>query len=205
MPTTTAIPTRQRLIEAAEDLFATRGIDAVSLAEVTKAAGCNNTGAVHHHFGGREELLAAVVDEHRGPLDERRAELLDELDDADDITPAQLVRALVLPMVELLDEPRGRAFLSIQAQRALRPRQPDRTPRPLVQRVIRLEGRPAGRGAVGGFLADLGELTAVSALAQRARLEEADGPDAGLGRAGFTEQLLAAITRIVAPTQEVRP
>jgi AcrR family transcriptional regulator len=45
--------TRDRLLLAAEQLFATRGIDAVSLAEITKAAGSHNTGAVHHHFGGR--------------------------------------------------------------------------------------------------------------------------------------------------------
>ena len=58
--------TRHRLLLAAEDLFATRGIDAVSLAEITKAAGGSNTGAIHHHFGGREELLAEIVDEHPG-------------------------------------------------------------------------------------------------------------------------------------------
>ncbi|MCB0963878.1 MAG: helix-turn-helix transcriptional regulator, partial [Acidimicrobiales bacterium] len=72
--------TRDRLLLAAEDLFATRGIDAPSLAEITQAAGSANTGAVHYHFGGREELLAAIVDEHRTALDARREVLLDELE-----------------------------------------------------------------------------------------------------------------------------
>ncbi len=74
----TPSPTRRQLLDAAEELFATRGIDAVSLAEITQVAGLRNTGAVHHHFGGREELLAAVVDEHRQRLDARRSALLDE-------------------------------------------------------------------------------------------------------------------------------
>ncbi len=64
--------TRQRLLEAAEERFATRGIDSVSLAEITTAAGLNNTGAVHYHFGGREELLEAIIEEHRAVLDRRR-------------------------------------------------------------------------------------------------------------------------------------
>ena len=203
--TTSTTPTRQRLLEAAEHLFATRGIDAVSLAEVTKAAGCRNTGAVHHHFGGREELLAAVVDHHRSGLDERRASLFDELEHAAEVTPALVVRALVLPMAELLDDPRGRAFLSIAAQRALRPRQAGRRPRPLIERLLVLEGRPHGRPPVAAFLADLAELTAASALAQRARLEEAEGRDAGIGRDEFTSQLLAALTRIVTPDEESQP
>lgn len=195
--TTTDAPTPERLLMAAEHLFATRGIDGVSLAEITKAAGCHNTGAIHHHFGGREELLAAIVDEHRGRLDVERRARLDRIDGGDEPTASALVRALVLPMVELLDDPRGRAFLSIQAQRALRPRPPDRTPRPVVQEVMRLEGHPGGRPPLGAFLADLAELTAVSALAQRARMEEAQGREAGLGRDEFTRQLLAALTRIV--------
>lgn len=191
--------TRERLLAAAETLFAERGIDAVSLAEITKAAGGHNTGAVHHHFGGREELLAAIVDEHRGHLDARREALLDDLESQGGVTPSRLVRSLVLPMIELLDDPRGRAFLSIQAQRALRPRPAGRTPRPVVQRLLRIEGHPGGRAPVGGFLADLGELTAVSALAQRARLEAEQGRDAGIGRDEFSRQLLAAVTRVVAP------
>ena len=197
MHTTADASTRQRLLEAAELLFATCGIDGVSLAEITKAAGSHNTGAVHHHFGGREELLAAVVDEHRSRLDASRQAWLDQLESGDRPTPERLVAALVLPMVELLDDPRGRAFLSIQAQRALRPRPAPRTPRPVVQRVLRLEGHAEGRRPVTAFLADLAELTAISALAQRVRLEEAEGRDAGLGREEFTRQLLAALTRIV--------
>lgn len=198
--------TRDRLLAAAEHLFATRGIDAPSLAEITQAAGCVNTGAVHYHFGGREELLAAVVDEHRTALDARREELLDALEGGGEITSAGLVRCLVAPMIDLLDTERGRAYLSIAAQRALRPKQAPPTPRPTILRLLRIEGAPGGRAPVAGLLAELGFLTATSALAQRARLEAIDGRDAGIGRDAFTAHLLAAITRIVAvPAGEDHP
>jgi AcrR family transcriptional regulator len=197
--------TRQQLMDSAEVLFAERGIDAPSLADLTKAAGLTNTGAVHYYFGGREELLAAIVEEHRSALDRRREELLDELEATGDVTPAGLVRCLVAPMIDLLDSERGRAYLSIAAQRSQRPKQGPPTPRPVILRLLRLEGRPGGRAPVAAFLAELGFLTATSALAQRARLEAADGPDVGLGRDEFARQLLDAIVRIVAVHTEEEP
>lgn len=188
---------RQRLVEAGEHLFATRGIDAVSLAEITQAAGLNNTGAVHYYFGGREELLTAIVEGHRAHLDAQREELLDEMEALGETTGPLLVKSLVEPMVELLDDERGRAFLSIQAQRVLRPRRPPDMPRPLSLRLLRLIGDPGDRGPIATLLGDLGHLLAYSALAQRAHLEAAQGREAGVGRDEFVHQLTAAITRIV--------
>lgn len=198
-------PTRRRLLDAGERLFAERGIDAVSLAELTQAAGLHNTGAVHYYFGGREQLLAAIVDEHRDALDARRAELLDQAEAAGPVGPAELVRCLVAPMAELLDDPRGRRFLSIQAQRALRPTERRPVPRPLVQRVMRIEGRADGRGPIADLLFDLGHLLALSALAQRARIEAEHGREAGVGRDAFVAQLLAAIVRIAVADSREEP
>jgi hypothetical protein len=147
----------------------------------------------------------AVVDEHRRRLDQRREALLDALGSDPRPSTRELVRALVTPMVELLDDPRGRAYLSIAAQRALRPRPPDRAPRAVIERVVDLEGHRGGRPPLAAFLADLGELTAVSALAQRARVEAERGRDAGLGRDAFVGQLVAAIARIVTPSPEDLP
>ncbi|MBX3284972.1 MAG: TetR/AcrR family transcriptional regulator [Actinobacteria bacterium] len=198
--------TRERLLEAGERLFADRGIDAVSLAELTQAAGLHNTGAVHYHFGGREQLLDAVVQVHRDALDRRRAELLDEAERSGRIEPAALVRCLVAPMAELLDDERGRRFLSIQAQRALRPVERRAGPRPLVQRIWRLTGRADDGAPLAEMRFELGLLLALSALAQRARTEAEHGREAGIGRDAFVAELLAAITRMTAvPTEEPTP
>jgi len=54
--------TRGRLLDAAATLFAERGIDAVSVDAVANAAG-RTSGAVYAHFGSKQGLLLALLDE----------------------------------------------------------------------------------------------------------------------------------------------
>jgi AcrR family transcriptional regulator len=54
--------TRARLLDAAATLFAERGIDAVSVDAVADAAG-RTSGAVYDHFGSKQGLLLALLDE----------------------------------------------------------------------------------------------------------------------------------------------
>ncbi|MGA2522240.1 MAG: helix-turn-helix domain-containing protein [Acidimicrobiales bacterium] len=54
--------TRARLLDAAAGLFAERGIDAVSVDAVAEAAG-RTSGAVYAHFGSKQGLLLALLDE----------------------------------------------------------------------------------------------------------------------------------------------
>lgn len=54
--------TRTLLLEAATELFATRGIDAVSVDVIADAAH-RTSGAVYAHFGGKAGLVTAVLDE----------------------------------------------------------------------------------------------------------------------------------------------
>lgn len=53
--------TRTAFIMAAGELFAAKGIDAVSVREIAARAG-ENTGCIHYHFGNKEGLLNAVVE-----------------------------------------------------------------------------------------------------------------------------------------------
>ncbi len=188
--------TKQRLVEAAERLFAAEGIDTPSLAAVTREAGLGNTGAVHHHFGGREELLEAVIATHQAELDDERSTLLDAAEDRDDRSPETLARLIVEPLVAKLDDERGRAFLSIQAQRSLRPRTRREVPRPLAQRMFKMRGLPGAPGPVVRLLGELGRDLAYSALAQRAVVEAEGGRQAGVGRDEFVAQLIGAVARV---------
>src|SRR5688572_20036686 len=54
--------TRSLLLDAATELFATRGIDAVSVEAIADAAN-RTSGAVYAHFGGKAGLVTAVLDE----------------------------------------------------------------------------------------------------------------------------------------------
>jgi AcrR family transcriptional regulator len=68
--------TRGRILDAAERLFAQRGIDAVSLREITRVADVN-IAAIHYHYGSREGLVRAVLDRVVVPLNRMRIGLLD--------------------------------------------------------------------------------------------------------------------------------
>jgi AcrR family transcriptional regulator len=59
--------TRERLLEAAADLFAGHGIDGVSVDAVAAAAG-RTSGAVYDHFGSKHGLLLALLDDWSGAL-----------------------------------------------------------------------------------------------------------------------------------------
>src|SRR4051812_47172542 len=53
---------RAALVEAGGELFASRGPARVSVREVAERAGVNH-GLVHHYFGSKDGLLAAVLDQ----------------------------------------------------------------------------------------------------------------------------------------------
>jgi len=59
--------TRARILQAATDLFAERGIDGVSVDSVAAAAG-RTSGAVYDHFGSKHGLLLALLDDWSGAL-----------------------------------------------------------------------------------------------------------------------------------------
>jgi AcrR family transcriptional regulator len=113
----TASDTRQLLIDAATRAFADHGVHNASLLEITRQAGQRNRGAVHYHFGSREGMLVAVLEQEADFLGPREHELLEVARQrpADDIASA--FEAVVRPSVELAETGwRGRCFLQIVAQ-----------------------------------------------------------------------------------------
>ncbi|MEU1526476.1 TetR/AcrR family transcriptional regulator [Nocardia rhamnosiphila] len=94
------LPTDQRLILAAERLFAERGIDAVSLRSVMAEARAN-VASVHYHFGSKDALVDALISRRSEQLHTRRAELLDAVEDAGAPDARALADAFVRPVGEL--------------------------------------------------------------------------------------------------------
>ena len=107
-------PAREALIAVAERLFAERGVDAVTVRDIVKAAGQRNSSAVQYHFGNKAGLLQAILNPHQARLDARRAEMFDELGER----PAlyELIEVLVRPLASLLDSESGRHYIRIRAQ-----------------------------------------------------------------------------------------
>lgn len=103
-----ATSTRDKLLDAAARLFAERGIDNVSLAEIVRAAGQRNASAVHYHFGTRTEVLRELLARHVPDIAHRRRELLEKA--GDDLRGA--AEAIVRPITEFAQQGwRERAYL----------------------------------------------------------------------------------------------
>ena len=95
--------TRDRILDAAEQLFARQGMDGTSLREITSAAGVN-LAAVNYHFQSKEALIRAVFARRIGPLNEHRLALLNEAERAAAPaapTPEAIFDALAVPVLEL--------------------------------------------------------------------------------------------------------
>jgi AcrR family transcriptional regulator len=73
--------TQERLLDVAEQLFARRGLDAVSVRDITQAAG-ESLGAITYHFGTMRNLMVAVFDRRMAPLTRQRLEALDAVEKA---------------------------------------------------------------------------------------------------------------------------
>lgn len=85
--------TKDRILDAAERLFADQGYAATSLRHVIAEAQVN-LAAVHYHFGSKEELLDHVIARRMGPVNEGRLAMLDRLEAEFGDRPAPLPRLL---------------------------------------------------------------------------------------------------------------
>src|ERR1700761_360887 len=54
--------TQQRILDAATEVFATRGFTAATMADVVTASGAS-IGSIYHHFGGKSELFLAIFEQ----------------------------------------------------------------------------------------------------------------------------------------------
>ena len=93
-------PTRLKLLDTAETLFARHGIDNTSLRAITAAAGAN-VAAVHYHFGSKDELLREIFIRRMTPLIEERLRRLEKCKGAAKrVLVEKIVAAYVEPTFE---------------------------------------------------------------------------------------------------------
>lgn len=85
---------KRKLLDAAEQLFADRGFDAVSVRDITQVAKAN-VAAVNYHFGSRDGLISLVVMRYITPVNEERIARLDVLE--------KKFPGKVVPLEEIID------------------------------------------------------------------------------------------------------
>ncbi len=98
--------TKDRIMLAAESLFAERGFMSVSLRDITTEASAN-VAAVNYYFGTKDALIDELIIQGNHPLMKARMQLLDDAEKRYQIgvVPAEVILdAVMRPMLTLLEQ-----------------------------------------------------------------------------------------------------
>jgi AcrR family transcriptional regulator len=113
--------TRTRILDAAERLFAERGIESVSVRSILDAAGVN-VALAHYHFGSREGLITTLLEARVAPL---LTEMAQGIEDADaggrEASLEDVLRAYFVPAARWMMERPACSRLMAQLQSAPSP------------------------------------------------------------------------------------
>jgi AcrR family transcriptional regulator len=113
--------TRVMLMEVAERLFATRGIEAVTLREIQEAAGQSNTSVIRYHFGSRDGLIRALIVYRQHSAGADRQEMLAQMrDEGKEADPRAVVWLLARPLANSINA--GEMFVPFLARLSEDPR-----------------------------------------------------------------------------------
>ncbi|MBB6599247.1 TetR family transcriptional regulator [Luteimonas sp. MC1825] len=113
---TTQFSTKDRILGAAEELFALHGFGGTSLRQVTSRADVN-IAAVNYHFGSKENLINEVFRRRMDEMSRRRLELLGEAREASPGALEPLLAAFIEPALALArDRQGGVAFIRVIAR-----------------------------------------------------------------------------------------
>ncbi|WP_293372244.1 TetR family transcriptional regulator [Nevskia sp.] len=108
--------TRLALMKAAESLFGDFGIDAVGLRTISDAAQQKNNNAVQYHFGGKLELLNAILEYREMQLQPLRQALLDQGAAQDRLKDIRwLLRVMFEPSFRLYRDQQDINYLKLHA------------------------------------------------------------------------------------------
>ncbi|HUK13713.1 MAG TPA: CerR family C-terminal domain-containing protein [Thermoanaerobaculaceae bacterium] len=121
--------TRERLLDAAEELFAANGFAGTSIRDITTQSGCN-VAAVNYHFGGKSALYREVFRRRLTVLREQRVGSVQRALTRGRTPPVlesvllAFANAFLEPLVE---ESRGRLLIELWSREMLDPQLPPQT------------------------------------------------------------------------------
>ncbi|HUC27795.1 MAG TPA: hypothetical protein VMA73_34290 [Streptosporangiaceae bacterium] len=95
--TTRSAEGRLRLLAAAEQLLATRGLE-VPNRVIVAAAGQHNQSAITYHFRSRAGLIDAIREQHETPIAQHSRHLISRLPGPEGRTTRQLIEAHIQPL-----------------------------------------------------------------------------------------------------------
>src|SRR5215470_3467217 len=117
--------TTERILDAAERLFADHGFEGTSIRDIVDAAKVN-LAAIHYHFRSKEALLEAVLTRRISIVNEAR---LERLADAERVAAPRppsvedILRAFIIPTVEFAQRNEsGATFVQLMSRMFTEPR-----------------------------------------------------------------------------------
>jgi AcrR family transcriptional regulator len=137
--------THERILQAAENLFSTKGFEATSVRDITTEANCN-VASVNYHFGGKENLYLETFRSLLSEVRDRRIESMrSDMAARPDMSLEDFIESFASAFTEpLVDQSRGRFFLGFFAHELNDPHLP---PRVFVEEFI----RPLAKVSIEGF------------------------------------------------------
>ena len=118
-----SVSVRDRILHAAEHLFAEHGMSGVGLRAITAAAKVN-LASIAYHFGSKDGLLEALFAQRAAPIAQERLRLLAECKAANPRPQLeQILDAFLRPALTLGVQPKfgGPAFVKLRARLATEP------------------------------------------------------------------------------------
>jgi AcrR family transcriptional regulator len=115
--------TRERLLDAAERLFAEKGFAATSVRDITAAAS-SNIAAVNYHFGGKHNLYNAVFRRRMASMREQRIASIRQARDESGALEAVLNAFATAFLQPLVDRGSGRLLVELISREMLDPQLP---------------------------------------------------------------------------------
>ncbi|MEV7792178.1 TetR family transcriptional regulator [Streptomyces sp. NPDC087512] len=209
MARTSGAETREKLIRAAEQLFAEQGVHGAQLRDVVALAGQGNPSAVQYHFGSRAGLLDAVMADRQRRTERVLAPLLETAPDEVDA----LIGVLVTTEAGELRTDRGRRCLRISTQLSHESGVRAREPHPTLAGTAywRLIERTEACLAADGLpepvrleRLDLALAVVGAAMADRAR-QYLDGTEPLIGEELFLADLIATTTALLRAPRPALP
>jgi AcrR family transcriptional regulator len=173
--------TRSQLIAVATRMFAANGYEGTSIEAVLQEAGVSR-GALYHHFGSKEALFEAVVEDLEAKLGEETAAAAAGLEG-----PVAMLRAGFLTWIRLAGDPVVRQILLIDALSVLgweRWRALDERPLSIIKVVLQMVADESGLRPelvdplAHVLLASVNELALLVALSEDPEAAMRSGADA---------------------------
>lgn len=113
---------RQRIIDAAELLFAEQGWNTVSIRTIAAAADVS-LAALNYHFGTKEQLLADIFAARARPIAQERMRLLGAVEKSGEAPLERVLEAFLRPALEFGSGSRlgSKVFAKLRARLAIEP------------------------------------------------------------------------------------